>query len=144
MGAPSTYTEEIADEICDSLAEGKSMVEICRADHMPNPSTVYRWLEANEAFRNRYARAREDQADTLADEIIDIADDAQNDWMERQGDDASIGWQVNGEHVQRSKLRIESRKWIAAKLKPKKYGERVELGGNVGMTVNLESDANKL
>lgn len=123
------------------------MVEICRADHMPNPSTVYRWLDVNEDFRNRYTRAREDQADTLADEILSIADDAQNDWMERQGDAAGSGWQLNGENVQRSRLRIDSRKWIAAKLKPKKYGDKVDVKGEFAVTVRpveLEGDAGKL
>ena len=148
MGRPSEYTDAIGDEICDRLANGESLVAICKSDHMPNPSTIYRWLDsdAHDGFRNRYARARQDQADTLADEIISIADDGRNDWMEANAED-SIAWKINGEHVQRSKLRMEARKWTAAKLKPKKYGDRVDLNGSFDVKikpVELEADAEDL
>ncbi|MEX3667997.1 hypothetical protein AB3X82_07315 [Paraburkholderia phenoliruptrix] len=75
---------------------------------------------------HRYARAREAQADTLADEMLDIADDGRNDWMERLGrDDTPLGWTVNGEAVQRSRIRLDARKWLAGKIAPKKYGEKI-------------------
>jgi len=125
-GRPSDYTEETAATICTRLIEGESLRSICRDDGMPHISTVYRWLFAHEIFREQYARAKEDQADTLADEIIEISDDARNDWMERHGDD-DAGWVANGDHIQRSKLRVDARKWIASKLKPKKYGESTNL-----------------
>ena len=148
MGRPSEYTDAIGDEICDRLANGESLVAICKSDHMPNPSTIYRWLDsdAHAGFRKRYARARQDQADTLADEIISIADDGRNDWMEANAED-SVAWKINGEHVQRSKLRMEARKWTAAKLKPKKYGDRVDLNGSFDVKikpVELEADAEDL
>lgn len=97
---------------------------------MPHVSTVYRWLAANERFRDMYARAREDQADTLADEIVAIADDGQNDTY--LNDD---GVQMtNQDVVARSKLRVDARKWVAAKLKPRKYGDaiRQEVTGKDG------------
>jgi hypothetical protein len=78
----------------------------------------------------QYARAREVQADTLVDEILEIADDGTNDWMAREGKDGEAGWALNGEHVQRSKLRVDSRKWFASKVAPKKYGEKLELAGD--------------
>jgi hypothetical protein len=93
---------------------------------MPDQRTIYRWLEAHEQFRQQYARAREIQADTLFDEMLDIADDARNDWMKRNHGEDDPGWVANGEHIQRSRLRIESRKWMAGKLKPKVYGEKIE------------------
>jgi hypothetical protein len=97
---------------------------------MPGKATVFRWLGVHEAFRDQYARAREAQADTLADEMLDIADDGDNDWMERKGEDGqSLGWRENGEAIGRSKLRLDTRKWIASKLKPKKYGDKLALGG---------------
>jgi hypothetical protein len=102
---------------------------------MPDKSTVFRWLAVNEPFRDQYARAREAQADYYAEEIIDISDDGSNDWMERRseaekGAGVNTGWVLNGEHVQRSKLRVDARKWIASKLKPKVYGDKLAVGGD--------------
>lgn len=126
MGRPSDFNETTALEICERLAEGESLRAICLADDMPSKSTVFRWLDSNPTFRDQYARAREFQADTMADEMQDIADDGSNDWMEKHDKDGNaIGWQLNGEHVQRSKLRIDTRKWNASKLKPKKYGDKI-------------------
>lgn len=132
IGRPSSYTDEMAQDICDRIAMGESLRSICLDDHMPDQKTVYRWLrredDVGDRFRQQYARAREDQADTYADEQTDIADDGSNDWMEkRSADGQSIGWTLNGEHVQRSKLRIETRRWLAGKLRPKKYGDKAEL-----------------
>ena len=86
---------------------------------MPNKATVFRWLRGNEAFRDQYVRAKEAQAEALADEIVDIADDGHNDWMKRRyGEDER--WVENGEAIQRSRLRVDARKWVASKLLPKK------------------------
>lgn len=129
-GRPSKYTDDIADLICGELAEGRSLRSICLDDSIPNKATVLRWLAdpKHTIFRDQYARAREAQADALFEEVIDIADDGTNDWMERQGSkDESAAWVLNGEHVQRSRLRIDARKWMAGKLAPKKYGEKSEL-----------------
>jgi hypothetical protein len=69
--------------------------------------------------------------EALAEDILDIADNANNDWMERQGRDGQdLGWIANGENIQRSKLRVDSRKWLLSKLAPKKYGERQVLAGD--------------
>jgi hypothetical protein len=122
----TVYSDELAQKICDMLASGMSLREICRKDDKPNKSTVLRWLANNEQFRAQYARAREEQADAYADEIIEIADNASNDWMERNDDD-NPGWQANHDHINRSRLRIDSRKWVASKLAPKKYGDKMDL-----------------
>lgn len=128
-GRPSSFTQEVADEICTRLARGESLRSIT-ADQdsgwMPSQTTVFRWLEDNAAFREQYARAREVQADTIFDEMLEIADDARNDFMERQlGEDGPTVLQANQEHIQRSRLRIETRKWMAGKLRPKVYGDKV-------------------
>ena len=117
-------TREIEDEICEKIAEGSSLVSILKSrPGMPDYTTVCRHLRATEGvedgFCQRYARAREDQADYLADQILDIADDGGADLIEGTT-------KVNWENVQRSKLRVDARKWVAAKLKPKRYGDRVE------------------
>lgn len=125
MGRPSSFTQETADAICERIGRGESLRSICEDDALPSRESVRRWLDANEIFRGQYARARELQADTIFDETLDIADDARNDWMERNAAD-DPGWQANGEHIQRSKLRIDTRKWMAGKLRPKVYGDKVE------------------
>jgi len=125
-GRPSSFTQELADTICERIADGESLRTICINEDMPNKATVFRWLAAKPEFSDQYARAREIQADTIFDEMIDIADDASNDWMERRnGDGENIGWQMNGDHVRRSQLRIDARKWIAGKLRPKVYGDKI-------------------
>jgi hypothetical protein len=136
------YSEEIADKICDALADARSLRSICSDEGMPSQSTVFRWLadERFADFRERYARAREAQADALFDEMLDIADDGSNDWMERRREDGSTEEILNHEHIQRSKLRIEARKWMAGKLRPKVYGDKIEHEhtGGVAITVNSE------
>lgn len=128
MARPSDYSQELADRICAQLAEGNSMRTVCKADDMPCTATVFNWLRTKPGFLEQYTRAKEESADALSDEMLDIADDSTNDWMERLDKDGQgIGYQVNGDHVQRSRLRIETRKWLASKLKPKKYGDKVDL-----------------
>jgi len=128
-GRPSSYSPEIAQRICDELARGKSLRRICEADDMPADRTVFRWLDSNEEFRQQYARAREEQAEHYAHEIIEIADDGSNDTYE--DDDGHV--KTNYDVIQRSRLRVDARKWIAAKLLPKKYGEmkHIEHSGSV-------------
>ena len=126
-GHPIEYSDEIATNICERIAGGESLRKICLSDDMPAQSTVYKWLldPAKADFVEQYTRARELQADTLFDECQDIADDGSNDWMADK--DEEEGTKYNGDAVQRSRLRIDTRKWMAGKLRPKKYGEKVEV-----------------
>lgn len=128
MATPKPYDAELGAEICDRLVDGESLRKICLSDHMPAASTVFKWLAENADFAEQYARARDAQADALADEILDIADDGSNDWMAEH--DEKNGSDYNGDAVARSKLRVDARKWIAAKLKPKKYGDRQLVGSD--------------
>lgn len=105
---------------------------------MPNEQTFYAWLNKaeNESsgdsdLAKKYARAREAQADAIFDECLSIADDAENDYMVRENADGSMVEVVNSENVQRSRLRIDTRKWMAGKLRPKKYGDKLEVEGNI-------------
>ena len=125
------FSQTIFDAICDRIANGESLRSICEDSDMPNKETVRRWLRDGEDLRAQYARAREIQADTLFDEMLDIADDARNDWMEKRGED-DAGWVANGEHIQRSRLRIDARKWMAGKLRPKVYGDKLDLSSTDG------------
>ena len=123
-GRPTKYDETIASEICVRLSNGEPLRQICMDDTMPAQSTVYLWLTRHPVFSEMYARAREDQADTLADEIQAIADEMPMETTDKDGntrfDSAYINWM---------RLRIDSRKWVAAKLKPRKYGDRVAVEG---------------
>ena len=127
MGRPSDFTQDMADKICALIAEGQSLREICRNDEMPGKSTVFQWLQKNVAFADQYAQAREVQAEHWAGEILEIADDGTNDWIERQNRDGTTYTEIDHEHVTRSRLRVDSRKWLMSKLLPKKYGDRVDL-----------------
>lgn len=140
MGDISNYTAQIADEICRRLACGESLRSICRGHDMPAESTVRQWaIDDREGFHAQYARAREIQAYAIGDEIFEIADDGRNDWMQaNHGDNA--GYQLNGEHVQRSKLRVDTRKWHLSKILPKVYGDKTEVavtGANGGPVQNV-------
>lgn len=125
LGRPSIFTPDIAETICNRIAEGESLRSVCRDATMPSKSTVMKWLGENEEFSDQYARAREAQADHFADEIIEIADDATNDFMVRERQDGSTEEVLNTEHVQRSRLRVDARKWLAARMAPKKYGDKI-------------------
>ena len=130
IGRPSTYTDEIALAICDRIAHGDSLRQIDSDDTMPSKATIMRWLTERPAFQDQYALARQAQMEHYADEIMDISDDGRNDWMERQGKE-DAGWVANGENIQRSRLRVDTRKWLMSKLYPKVYGD------NKHMTVDV-------
>lgn len=85
---------------------------------MPCQSTIYKWLRDVEGFSQQYARAREDQADFYLDEIIEISDDVSTDTLV----DGEGNERTNNEAIQRSKLKVDTRKWVMSKLAPKKYG----------------------
>ena len=129
MGRPSLYTPELANEICDRLASGRSLNAICKMDDMPDITTVMKWLQKSEQGDERftglieiYLRAREAQADVIFDECLEIADQNNAD-MTFDRETGEI--KVNGDAIQRAKLRIDTRMRMAGKLKPKKYGERI-------------------
>jgi hypothetical protein len=129
VGRPSKFTKKLGDMICEQLARGLSLRSVNRDnDWCPSLETIFSWFRKYPQFLDQYARAKAEGADALVDEIQDIADDGTNDWMERFAPNGrAIGWEVNGEAVQRSKLRVDTRKWIASKLKPKKYGDHLDV-----------------
>jgi len=133
---PSTYNTEMADIICERIAEGQSMRTISKAEDTPCLSTMFQWIRENPEFRISYEKAKEQQADALAEEILDIADDGSNDWMESNNPN-NPGWQQNGECIQRSKVRIDTRKWLAGKLRPKKYGDATTIRGDAENPLQL-------
>lgn len=125
VGRPSTFSTELAENICLQITQGKSLYSICRQDGMPDMSTVYDWIRKFPDFANRYSQARQDQADTLADEIMRISDE-----LEHATDPIQ---------VQAARVRVEARRWIAARLKPSKWGDKVttEISGPDGSPLPL-------
>jgi hypothetical protein len=125
MGRPTIYSPELAKKICDLVATntlGYRKLEELYPD-LPDESSVRLWRHTYQDFSLQYAQAKATQAELLAEEIIEIADNGRNDWMESSDDEGGAGWKINGEHINRSRLRIDTRKWHASKLQPKKYGD---------------------
>ena len=115
MGRPSGYSQEVADRICEHIAEGGFATDLHRFG-LPGTSTLSRWMNEREDFRDAYARARERRAETFAQQIVEIAD--------------------TEEDPQKARNRIEARKWLAMKLLPRVYGDKQEVTINhdVGST----------
>jgi hypothetical protein len=99
------YSDDLAAKICGHIADGLSLKEVCMLDGMPSRATAYKWLAMHSSFADMYARAREERADLIADEIVTIAD--------------------NDPDPNRARVRIDARKWWAAKVNPKKYGDKL-------------------
>ena len=140
MGRPSIYTPALAAEICSRLAEGESLRSICRDDAMPSIPSVFLWLSQKPDFSEQYTRAREEQADVHADAIVAIADETPEieEVVDRHGN--VVDMKLHSAYVQWQKNRIDARKWVASKLKPKKYGERVQVAGDAESPIKIEAE----
>lgn len=131
-GRPSKFTQEIADEICNRLSQGEPLAKICRDDHMPDPSTVSRWKEGREELSQAIARAREEGFDAIALQCLEIADETSRDTIETE-----TGERANSEWISRSKLRVETRLKLLAKWDPKRYGDKLQVGGDAQNPIAL-------
>lgn len=124
-GRPSDYLVEVADDICSLLASGESLNSICKKTGFPNRSTVYRWLREHDEFRNNYARASDDRAESIFEEMLDIADGVEEET-------ASIA---------KARLQIDARKWILSRMNPKKFSDKQSIehtgpnGGDINVTI---------
>jgi hypothetical protein len=126
-GRPSEYTQERADAICEMLAMGYSLRTVCQEDTMPSAATVFKWMREHDEFLKQYEKAKQESTDAMAEDLLDIADDGTNDWTTKTNKDGSEYDVVNAEVIARSKLRVDTRKWLMAKMKPKKYGEKLDV-----------------
>ncbi len=138
---PWVYDEAIALEVCERLSEGESLRSICEDPRLPSHQTIYKWAAVQPTFRTAYARAREAQMEGWADDIVEIADDASNDYIERIGKDGEVERVFDPEAVQRSKLRIDTRKWLMSKLAAKRYGDKLAVDVTGSVEVAALSDA---
>lgn len=128
-GRPSLYSEAVAAEICARLAEGEGLRSVCRGDSMPAPSTVIGWaLENREGFSERYAKAKDVATHLMAEELLEIADDTSRDEIPVLDDSGNeVGTKANAEFINRSRLRVDTRKWLLSKLMAKKYGDKLDV-----------------
>lgn len=125
-GRPTTFNQETADEICNRIANGESLRSICDAESMPDKATVFRWLGAHKLFCDQYARAREAQADAIFDEILHIADNPKIGVKTKTNDKGEV--EVSeGDMIEHRRLQVDARKWMAGKLRPKKYGDKLDV-----------------
>ncbi|WP_421413164.1 terminase small subunit protein [Agrobacterium tumefaciens] len=140
MARPSSYSAKAADTICERLAEGRSLNSICASDDMPHKATVFRWLSSHDEFRDQYARAREAQADVLFDEILDIANTPIEGTKTKLDKDGEVVEVSKGDMIEHRRLQIDARKWMAGKLRPKVYGDKldVDLTGALDFVVNAK------
>ncbi len=164
-GRPTLYNDAIVDALCAKLADGKDLGSVCAAKGMPDPSQIYRWLALYPEFREKYAHAREVQADVYAAQTVAIADRCREGKKTKRTvcetcrGTGITSIDVDGEEqaatcgrcagaggfdevttsdmVERSRLMIEARKWYASKLAPKKYGDRIsqEISGPDGAAI---------
>lgn len=129
VGRPSKFSQDMAENICEQIANGKSLRAICAEDGMPSATTVFKWLNDNQDFSEQYARARDRQADHYFEEIVEIADSV-------EADSAAVA---------KARLQVDARKWTLSKLAPKKYGEKTELDvkssdGSMTPTVRIDAE----
>ncbi len=128
--------KKLVDSVCELIESGLSLRKSLKAINLQS-TTFYSFIDSDEEKRQQYARACEERAEVIADEIIEISDNSQNDTITT--DDEEII--VNHENIQRSKLRVDSRKWLLGKLAPKKYGDSTKLvhEGNSENPININS-----
>lgn len=124
------FDQDVADAICEWMAEGKSLKSWIESEHNANgirPWVVYRWIRTNEKFASAYAQAKEDRADTLVDEMFEIAADATDDaYIETLKDGTQVA-KIDGRAIRRAQLEIDVRKWAAEKMRPAHYGNRLDV-----------------
>lgn len=140
-GRPTGYSLKIADEIIKKIENGQSVRFIGQEDDMPAESTIHEWLKKHSEFSEKYVRAKEAYADSVFEEILEIADDSRNDWVERETRRGSF-IALNDEAIGRARLRVDARKWMLGKLAPKKYGDKLEIEAKVEGEVKITIGGN--
>ena len=124
--------EKIFNNVIDLISSGLSVRKAIEELNTINRETFFSWISKDPELANRYARATEVRADAIFEEMFDIADDGSNDWVEKFDKTGESYYELNGEHIQRSKLRIDARKWALSKMQPKKYGDKLDIQNDGG------------
>src|SRR5437762_3081092 len=119
-------SKELAEEICRRIVEGETVTTICQDKKMPSKQSVYNWLNDDPEFRRRYNESRMLFYEHMADEILDISDDDSGDFKKVKRRDGTEEFVPDWELVNRSRLKVDTRKWILARVLRKKYGDQDE------------------
>jgi hypothetical protein len=140
-GRPEVWTPQKKEEaivaILARIATSRdSLATICKEEGMPSERLFFKWKREDEKLSQDYAHAKEEQADLIFEEMLDISDDSRNDWVKKQQGEQTID-ALNPEAIARSRLRIDTRKWALGKLRPKKYGERLALAGDADSPIHF-------
>jgi hypothetical protein len=128
---------ELFIDICSEITKGKSLRNILKEEGMPSTATFFVWLSEDEEKLKQYTRACDIRAEVIFDEMLEIADDGTNDFVKKQTNEGLDVEVLNTEHVQRSRLRIDTRKWLLSKLNPKKYSDRLQTDTNLSGEVSI-------
>ena len=127
MAYKPEQVDSLFGKIILEMISGRSLKSILRDENMPSINTFYDWIDSDEKKMNQYARATTIRADLLFEEIIDISDDSSQDCIDTDLGEGIIDTKFNAEFVQRSRLRVDARKWVVSKMNPKKYGDKQEI-----------------
>lgn len=123
VGRPTDYTRDLADIICAKLSEGISLRTICKEESMPDKASVFRWLRTNKEFCDQYTRAKEESSDAMHEDLMDLGDEAVRLAQ-------AVDPKASGAVVQGVKLKADNLKWSMSKMKPKKYGDKLDMTTN--------------
>jgi hypothetical protein len=142
MTGKTQYTKEMGDIICERLACGESMRSVSRDETMPAMSTLFKWLREAPGFSEQYEKAKLESADALVEDMLDIADNQAQEEIEVDGVSVKA---ATGPSVAHARLRVDTRKWAASKLKPKKYGDRMhtEHSGSIDLASMSDEELQK-
>jgi hypothetical protein len=131
QGRPTKHTQDLADRLCDQLADGKSLRKVCESDEFPSKTTIFNWLRTNESFLDQYTRAKTETADSHVDDLVDGVENIGSPVLDDDGKAVMIKGKplmvVDMVAIAHAKLIAETKKWAAIKLSPKKYGEKIDL-----------------
>lgn len=122
-GRPTIYTQELADRICEEIALGKSIRTVCLAAEMPGLSSIFKWIRENKEFSQQYAQATSERSECQHEDLLELGDEAISLAQ-------SVNEKASGAVVQAVKLKADNMKWSMSKMKPKKYGDKIDMTTN--------------
>lgn len=125
MARPTDYTPELSDYICFELAQGKSLRTVCLSDNVPSGVTIFTWLKKYPEFLKQYELAKQEAADAMAEDVLFISDTPVMGEIRTTKPDGTVEVKQD-EMLGHRRLQIDTRKWLMAKMKPKKYGDKID------------------
>ena len=136
MAYSKEQIETTFNSICEDIEQGYSLRTVLKNGDNPSSQTFYKWLDSDETKSKRYARACEKRAESIFEDVLEIADESKGDTIT----DKDGNTRFDGEFAARSKIRIDARKWMLGKLQPEKYGDttKVNLSGDLEININFE------